>query len=89
VDFDLRLLISLEICPYQHFLGGTNLRYALFNADFRDLFYFFREFSLYFLKYGNRYKHCIFGVEDKMDLVQCGSKCNYMALGQGTHKMFL
>jgi hypothetical protein len=35
LDYVFVLSISLEICPNQHFLGVTNLRYVLFKADFR------------------------------------------------------
>jgi hypothetical protein len=56
VEYIFGLLISPEICPNQHFFWQTNLRYVLFKADFPAL-YFFCEFSMYFLKYGNPYKH--------------------------------
>jgi hypothetical protein len=52
------ILISPKICPNQPFFAVTNLRYILFKADFRALLYFFCEFSTYFFKYGNPYKHC-------------------------------
>jgi hypothetical protein len=36
------LSISPEICPNQHFLGVTNLRYVLLKADYRAFVLFLR-----------------------------------------------
>jgi hypothetical protein len=59
LDHVFVLSISPENCQNQHFLGATNMRYVLSEADFHALLYFFREFPPYFLKYGNPYKHCL------------------------------
>jgi hypothetical protein len=70
VDHVFGLLISSEICPNQYLLGVRHLLYVLFKAELCALLYFFRKFNMYFLKYGNPFKHCICQVSEKLLIKQ-------------------